>query len=232
MSAQSDNSKFKIRSFVVRAGRITPAQQRAYDSLSGKFLVPFSNALTNFSTLFDNNTQQEIPVIVEIGFGMGEATALIAAANPDKYYLGIEVHKPGIGKLLHEIEQCSLSNIRIIEHDAVDVIEQMIPPGSLAGIHLFFPDPWPKKRHHKRRLITRPFTHKLASCLKPGAYLYMVTDWADYANWALTELSVTDMLANTCEGFALPQEWRPRTAFERKGLAKNHEVRELLFKRI
>jgi tRNA (guanine-N7-)-methyltransferase len=188
----------------------------------------------NFATIFGNDN----PVIVEIGFGMGEATALIAEKNPHKNYIGIEVHKPGLGRLLWEIEQKQLSNIRIIEHDAIAVFANMIPPDSLEGIHLFFPDPWPKKRHHKRRLVKRPFTGTLAAALKPQGYLYMVTDWEDYAQWALAELSATEGLVNTVlvldegSGFAPPQEWRPNTAFEKKGLAKEHKVRELFFRGI
>ena len=179
----------------------------------------------NFTRIFGNNN----PVTVEIGFGMGLATAIIAEENPAKNYVGIEVHRPGIGRLLWEIEQRSLANIRIIEQDAALVFEKMIPPRSLEGIHLFFPDPWPKKRHHKRRLVKRPFTAALAAGLKPGGYLYMVTDWEDYAAWALAELGATDELVNSCDGFAQPRDWRPRTAFEKKGLAKNHQVRELFF---
>lgn len=170
-------------------------------------------------------------MIVEIGFGMGAATALIAQANPERNYLGLEVHRPGIGRLLWEIERRGLSNIRIIEHDAVEVMEGMIAPASLEGIHLFFPDPWPKKRHHKRRLIRRPFTDTLAERLRPGGYLYMVTDWEDYALWALSELSAAGSLENPYGGFAPPRDWRPETEFERKGLDKRHEVRELYFVR-
>ena len=169
------------------------------------------------------------PVIAEIGFGMGTATAVIAGENPANNYLGIEVHRPGVGRLLWEIEQRSLANIRIVEYDAAQVFEKMIPPRSLEGIHLFFPDPWPKKRHHKRRLIQRPFTETLAARLKPRGYVYMVTDWEDYAQWALIELAATNGLVNTCGGFAEPRAWRPHTKFEQKGLAKAHQVRELFF---
>ena len=210
---------------MLRAGRGTAAQTRSYEKLSGQFSIPCDAGALDFSAVFGNGN----PVIAEIGFGMGIATALIAADNPGKNYLGIEVHRPGIGRLLWEIEQRSLANIRIVEHDAVEVFNTMIPNGSLEGIHLFFPDPWPKKRHHKRRLVKRPFTETLAAKLKPGAYLYMVTDWEHYAAWALEELSLTKGLANSCGGFAPPQAWRPRTRFEAKGLEKNHEVRELFF---
>jgi len=214
-----------IKSYVLRAGRETPAQRRAYDSLSGRFVAPFREAPLDFAGLFGNDN----PVVMEIGFGMGEATAAIAAENPGNNYLGIEVYRPGVGRLLWSISQHSISNIRIVEHDAVEVAVKMIPPRSLAGIHLFFPDPWPKKRHHKRRLVKRPFTEMLASRLKPGGYLYMVTDWADYADWALAELTATKGFANTSDGFAPPKDWRPSTSFERKGLEKKHEVRELYF---
>ena len=216
---------FGIKSYVLRSGRGTNAQRRSYDSLAGQFIIPFENSIMNFTHIFGNDN----PVTVEIGFGMGLATAIIAAENPGKNYVGIEVHRPGIGRLLWEIEQRSLSNVRIIEQDAALVFQRMIPPRSLEGIHLFFPDPWPKKRHHKRRLVKRPFTAALAAGLKPGGYLYMVTDWEDYAEWALAELGATDGLVNASGGFAPPQTWRPRTAFEKKGLAKNHQVRELLF---
>jgi tRNA (guanine-N7-)-methyltransferase len=183
----------------------------------------------NFAEIFGNNN----PVIVEIGFGMGQATAIIAAENPAKNYVGIEVHRPGIGRLLWEIEQRSLANIRIIEHDAAEVFLNMIPPHSLHGIHLFFPDPWPKKRHHKRRLVQRPFTETLAASLKERGYLYMVTDWEDYAAWALEALTSTEGLVNSVlNGFSPPQNWRPHTRFEQKGLEKNHQVRELFFKRV
>ena len=214
-----------IRSFVLRSGRETAAQRRAYDSLAPQFVVPFENKVMDYTAVFGNGN----PVVAEIGFGMGAATAIIAGTHPANNYLGIEVHRPGIGRLLWEIEQRSLSNIRIIEHDAVEVFEKMIPPNSLEGIHLFFPDPWPKKRHHKRRLVQRPFTHTLAARLKPRGYVYMVTDWEDYAQWALAELGSTNGLVNTGDGFAEPRAWRPRTSFERKGLAKAHQVRELFF---
>jgi len=214
-----------VKSYVLRAGRETPAQRRSYDELSPLFVVPFREAPLDFAGLFGN----ENPVVMEIGFGMGEATAAIAAENPGRNYLGVEVYRAGVGRLLWNISQSSISNIKIVRHDAVEVVMKMVPPRSLAGIHLFFPDPWPKKRHHKRRLVKRPFTQALASKLEPGGYLYMVTDWEDYAAWALAELEATKGLANTSESFAPPRDWRPGTAFERKGLAKKHAVRELYF---
>ena len=214
-----------IKSYVLRAGRMTAAQRRSYDSLAAEYIIPCSEAPADFNALFGNAN----PVTVEIGFGMGIATAAIAAANPAKNYLGIEVHRPGIGRLLWEIENQKLANIKIVEHDAAEVFERMIPPSSLEAVHIFFPDPWPKKRHHKRRLVKRPFTETLARALANGGYLYMVTDWEEYGNWALEELSQTAGLKNQYEVFAPPQAWRPRTKFEQKGLAKNHETRELFF---
>ncbi|MDR0322302.1 MAG: tRNA (guanosine(46)-N7)-methyltransferase TrmB [Treponema sp.] len=212
------------KSYVIRTGRYTTAQRKAYDSLSFQFLIPVCEEKLDFSKIFNNTN-----ITMEIGFGSGLATAEIAQANQDKNYLGIEVHRPGIGRLLWEIEKRSLSNIKIIEYDAVHVAQKMIPTGSLDAIHLFFPDPWQKKRHRKRRLVKRPFTETLADCLKPGGYLYMVTDWEDYALAALEELSATASLKNSFDGFAPPQPWRPGTRFEQKGLAKSHVIRELYF---
>ncbi|MDR0323592.1 MAG: tRNA (guanosine(46)-N7)-methyltransferase TrmB [Treponema sp.] len=215
------------KSYVIRAGHFTSAQKKAYDSLSGRYLIPYSEENLDFEKIFGNKNG----VTLEIGFGSGFATAVIAGRNPDKNYLGIEVHRPGIGRLLWEMENSSLFNIRIVEYDAVFVIEKMIPPASLEAIHVFFPDPWPKKKHRKRRLMQRPFTESLAACLKPGGYLYMVTDWGDYALHALEELNAAGALINKYEGFASPQGWRPATRFEQKGLAKNHVIKELFFTR-
>jgi tRNA (guanine-N7-)-methyltransferase len=213
-----------LKSYVIRNGRFTDAQKKAYDSLAEKFVLPFCEEKLDFSKIFSSGG-----VTLEIGFGMGIATAEIAQENPNKNYLGIEVHRPGIGRLLWEIEKRELSNIRIIEYDAVSVAEKMIPQGSLEAVHIFFPDPWPKKRHNKRRLVQRPFTETLANCLKSGGYLYMVTDWEDYAAFALQELALTAQFRNAYENFAVPQSWRPATKFEKKGLAKEHAIRELYF---
>jgi len=222
-----------VKSYVIRKGRYTAAQKKAYDSLSLKYLIPLQNDSNypaneeklDFNKIFDNNRN----VTMEIGFGSGAATAEIAEENPDNNYLCIEVHRPGIGRLLWEIEKRNLSNIRIIENDAVFIAEKMITSCSLNAIHIFFPDPWPKKRHKKRRLIQRPFTETLANCIKKDGYLYMVTDWEDYAVHAMEELTLTSLLKNKYEGFALPQTWRPKTRFEQKGLEKDHVIRELLF---
>ena len=162
---------------------------------------------------------------------MGTATSIIAGQNPGINYLGIEVHRPGIGRLLMEIEQRGLKNIRIIEGDAVEILKTVITDNSVSAFHLFFPDPWPKKRHHKRRLVTRPFTDMLAEKLLPGGYIYMASDWTDYSDWALRELTATAGLSNRYEGFAQAQSWRPQTEFERKGIRKKHEIRELFFEK-
>jgi len=210
-----------LKSYVLRQGRFTAAQKKAYENLSHNFIIPFSEEKINI----DNLT-------AEIGFGSGFATAEIANANQDKNYLGIEVHRPGIGRLLWEIENKNLNNIKIIEYDAVSVFEKMIPALSLEAVHIFFPDPWPKKRHHKRRLVKRPFTDMLAESLKPGGYLYFVTDWEDYALFALEELTATKGLKNEYADFAVMQNWRPKTRFEQKGLLKDHVIRELFFRKI
>ena len=220
-----------IRSYVLRAGRMSIAQRRSYDTLAPRFCIPFAGptaaAPLDYQAIFGNSR----PVTVEIGFGMGIATALIAEADRDMNYLGLEVHRPGIGRLLWEIEARGLENIRIVEHDAVEVLERMIADDSVAAFHIFFPDPWPKKRHQKRRLIKRPFTELLCRKMKKGAYVYMATDWVEYGEWALGELSATSGLENSYEGYAPRQSWRPQTKFETKGLNKSHEVRELYFRK-
>jgi tRNA (guanine-N7-)-methyltransferase len=233
-------SRRGIKSYVLRSGRASTAQKRSYDGSFGRYGIPFSGLPLDYGAVFRNSN----PVTIEIGFGMGIATAQIAQENPDRNYLGIEVHKPGIGRLLWEIERRHLDNIRIIEHDAAEVLELMIGSNSTAAFHIFFPDPWPKKKHHKRRLITRPFTGLLAEKMLPGAYVYMVTDSEDYARWALAGFSAVPELRNPYasppgapsgdplgSGFAPALPWRPRTKFETKGLAKNHPIRELYFLR-
>jgi len=216
-----------VHTFVMRAGRMTDAQRRDYETLSAKWCVPYNTEMLDFSALFGNDN----PVTVEIGFGMGKATAIIASDNPNKNYLGIEVHTPGVGKLLGDIQSMGLQNIRIVEHDAMDVLKYMIPDASVDAFHIFFPDPWPKKKHHKRRLVQRPRTEFFAEKLKKGGYLYMVTDWLPYAEFALDELIATDGLVNRFEGFAPHQEWRPETKFEHKGKNAERVISELIFER-
>lgn len=214
-----------IRTFVLRKGHITKAQKQAYEEGAPQWCIPYAPSPLSFTSVFLNTH----PVIIEIGFGMGVATAEIAAQHPEINYLGIEVFQAGIGKLLSEIARRGLNNIRIIEHDAIEVLEAMIPEASVAGFHIFFPDPWQKKKHHKRRLLRRPRTNLLAQKLKEGGYLYAVTDWLDYAEEAFTELSLTQGLCSRYETFAPPEPWRPRTKFEQKGLNKEHPITELMF---
>jgi len=214
-----------IRTFVLRKGRMTEGQKKAYAAYTARWRIPYTPAELSFTEIFGNAH----PVIVEIGFGMGVATAQIAEDNPQINYIGIEVYQAGVGKLLGEIERRGLSNLRIIEHDAIEVAETMFPDASIAGFHVFFPDPWQKLKHHKRRLMHRPRTDLLAKKLQDGGYIYMVTDWQDYAVDAFAELSATTGLYSKYDGFAPPQTWRPTTKFEQKGIKKAHSIYELFF---
>jgi len=216
-----------IRSYVLRQGRVTDAQRRARDELLPRFGVPFSRGLLDLNRVFGRSA----PKILEIGFGMGETTADIASRHPGTDYLGVEVHTPGVGGLLKRIAELGLANVRVIQHDAVEVIEQMIPPASLDGVHVYFPDPWPKKRHHKRRLIQPAFVALLASRMKRGAYVHMATDWEDYARWILETLSGEPLLVNTAAAFAPRPEHRPLTKFENRGLKLGHGVWDVVFRR-
>jgi tRNA (guanine-N7-)-methyltransferase len=218
----------RIRSFVVRAGRIGPGQARALATLAPRFVLPFVAAPVDFARVFG----RVAPLAVEIGFGMGSAMAAIAAAAPGVDFVGIEVHPPGVGALLQRIDEMGLENVRIVQHDAVDVLESMIAPASLAAIRIFFPDPWHKKRHHKRRLIQAPFVRLLASRLAPGATLHCATDWLPYAEQMLAVLGAEPMLANAAgDGFAPRPASRPTTKFEQRGLDRGHGVRDLVFTR-
>lgn len=217
----------EIKTFVLRASRMTDAQKRDYETLSAKWCIPFEKKNLNFADIFGNSN----PVVVEIGFGMGAATAIIAEQNPNINYLGIEVHTPGVGRLLGNIRDNNLQNLYIIEHDAMEVLEFMIPDNSVSGFHVFFPDPWPKKKHHKRRLMQRPRTNLLAKKLYAGGYIYMATDWEPYAEFALEELNLTETMKNKYEGFAPHQEWRPETKFEHKGLVAERKISEIFFEK-
>jgi tRNA (guanine-N7-)-methyltransferase len=216
-----------IRSFVLRAGRMGPGQARALAALGPRYLVPYAPQPIDFEVLFGRRA----PVVAEIGFGMGAATAAIAAALPGTDFLGIEVHAPGVGALLKRIGEVDLGNVRIVQHDAVEVFEHMLPPGSLAGIHVFFPDPWHKARHAKRRLIQPPFVALLASRLAPGGHLHLATDWEPYAAQMLEVLEGEPTLANTTTGYAERPAHRPLTKFEERGQARGHAVRDLVFVR-
>jgi tRNA (guanine-N7-)-methyltransferase len=217
-----------IRSFVLRQGRVTNAQRRACEELLTVYGVPFEPAPLDLDRLFG----RAAPKILEIGFGMGETTAAIAREHPENDYLGIEVHTPGVGSLLKRIADLHLENVRIVQHDAVEVLEHMIAPAVLAGVHLFFPDPWPKKRHHKRRLIQAPFVVLLASRMKPGATVHACTDWEEYAQQMLQVLSTDRALENTASGYAERPDTRPETKFERRGLDLGHRVWDLVFRKI
>jgi tRNA (guanine-N7-)-methyltransferase len=217
-----------IKTYVMRGGRITVSQQRDYNELSPLWCVPFSDRFFDSASIFGNTN----PLIIEIGFGMGTATVAVAEANPECNYLGIEVYRNGVGKLLGEIKRRELQNLRIVEHDALEVISTMIADGSVRGFHIFFPDPWPKKKHHKRRLVQRPHTDLLASKLANNGYLYFVTDWEPYAHFAHDMLDTTPGIKNKYDGFAPRQEWRPETKFERKGKENERVIWELLYEKL
>jgi tRNA (guanine-N7-)-methyltransferase len=217
-----------IRSYVMRAGRTTEGQARALATLGPRFILPYREAPLDFAAVFG----RQAPVILEIGFGMGDATAHIAALQPQHDFIGCEVHEPGVGALLKHIGEQGLTNLRIVQHDAVEVLQHMIPPASLAGVHIFFPDPWHKKRHHKRRLIQPPFVAQLVTRLAPGGYLHCATDWEPYARQMLEVLSACPELQNTAAGFAPRPAYRPQTKFEKRGLRLGHGVWDLVFRRV
>ena len=216
-----------IRSFVLRQGRVSNAQQRYYEEMMAKIGVPYVPAPHDLATVFGRHA----PKILEIGFGMGETSAAIAAANPGNDYLGIEVHTPGVGSLCKLIAENNIANQRIVQHDAVEVLRDMIQPEALSGVHIFFPDPWPKARHHKRRLIQPPLIALLASRLKPGGYIHCATDWENYAEQMLEVLSAEPTLENTAEGFAPRPEYRPLTKFEQRGIRLGHGVWDVIFRK-
>jgi tRNA (guanine-N7-)-methyltransferase len=218
-----------IRSFVVRAGRMSDAQTRAIETLMPRYGVAFAKAAPAHATNF---FAVERPLIVEIGFGMGVATAEIAKNHPENNYLGIEVHPPGVGNLLKLIEANALTNLRVIQHDAVEVLEHMITSNAVDGFHIYFPDPWHKTRHNKRRLIQPPFVAFLAEKLKRGAYIHLATDWEPYAHWMLDALNTEPRLKNAstrADGFVEKPSWRPTTKFETRGVKLGHGVWDLLY---
>jgi tRNA (guanine-N7-)-methyltransferase len=216
-----------IRSFVLRQGRMTGAQRRSYDTLLPRWGIPYRPEPLDLEQAFG----RAAPRILEIGFGMGEGTAAIAATHPHNDYLAVEVHTPGVGSLLRRIAELGITNLRVIQHDAVEVLTRMLEPACLDALHVFFPDPWPKKRHHKRRLIQPPFAALAASRLKPAGILHVATDWEDYARHILAVLSAEPLLANTAEGYAPRPEYRPLTKFESRGIRLGHEVWDIIFRR-
>jgi tRNA (guanine-N7-)-methyltransferase len=216
-----------IRSYVLRAGRMGSGQERALAELGPRFVLPFETRPLDLAQAFGRRA----PCVLEIGFGMGAATAAIAAAHPETDYLGVEVHVPGVGALLREIGDRGLTNLRILRHDAVEVLQHMIAPASLAGVHVFFPDPWHKKKHHKRRLVQAPLVALLTSRLAPGGYLHCATDWQPYAEQMLAVMGAEPQLQNTAEAFAPRPDYRPLTKFEARGLRLGHGVWDLVFRR-
>jgi tRNA (guanine-N7-)-methyltransferase len=216
-----------IKTFVLRAGRMGPGQLRAFDLYGQRFLLPYQSSLLDARAAFG----RDAPLILEIGFGMGDATAKIAQTRPRDNFLCCEVHAPGVGALLKRCGQEDIANVRIVQHDAVQVLDHMIAPDSLDGVHLFFPDPWHKARHHKRRLVQPPFIAKLLTHLKPGGYLHCATDWQPYAEQMLQVLSAEPGLVNTAADYAPKPDYRPLTKFERRGLQLGHGVWDLVFRR-
>jgi len=216
-----------IRSFVLRQGRLSDAQARFLSQKMPEIGIPYVHERVDLNALFG----RQAPKVVEIGFGMGDATAKIAQHLPDTDFVGIEVHSPGVGNLCKLIDTEGIGNLRIIQHDAMEVMEEMIAPDSLDGVHVFFPDPWPKKRHHKRRLIQPAFVALLASRLKPGGYLHCATDWEEYAEQMLEVLGDEPSLQNTADAYAPRPDYRPLTKFESRGLRLGHGVWDLVFRR-
>jgi tRNA (guanine-N7-)-methyltransferase len=223
----------RIRSYVLRAGRVGSGQARALAELGPQFMLPYQSSVLDLDATFGRaaSNSNPVPRILEIGFGMGEGLAEIAAAHPENDYLGVEVHTPGVGALLKQLGERGLTNVRVIQHDAVEVLTKMLKPASLAGIHIFFPDPWHKKRHHKRRLIQPPLVNLLASRLQTGGYIHLATDWQDYAEQMLAVLAAEPLLENTVADYAPRPDTRPLTKFEQRGLRLGHDVWDLVFRR-
>jgi tRNA (guanine-N7-)-methyltransferase len=217
----------RIRSYVLRAGRVGPGQARALAEIGPQCMLPYQADLLDLDAVFG----RVAPHILEIGFGMGEGLAEIAATHPENDYLGVEVHTPGVGALLKQVGERGLTNVRVIQHDAVEVLTRMLAPDSLAGIHIFFPDPWHKKRHHKRRLIQSPLVALLASRIQLGGYIHLATDWQDYAEQMLAVLGTEPLLRNTVADYAPRPTTRPLTKFEQRGIRLGHGVWDLVFGR-
>jgi tRNA (guanine-N7-)-methyltransferase len=225
-----DLKQRRIRSFVLRQGRLTKGQERALETGWPRFGVDYIETLLDLNAFFGRTESKKI---LEIGFGMGDATAKIAQVLPDCDFLAVEVHTPGIGSLLKHMQELALTNIRIIQHDAVEVLQNMLPDANqeqgLDGVHIFFPDPWHKKRHHKRRLIQSEFVKLLCSKLKVGAYIHVATDWQEYAEWVLEVLNGESSLKNTAQDYAEKPSYRPLTKFENRGIKLGHGVWDLVF---
>ena len=227
MTDTTDLSKRHIRSFVLRQGRVSTAQQRAIDTWLPRYGIHYVARPIDLDQAFGRSA----PKILEIGFGMGDSTATIAQVHPENDYLALEVHTPGVGNLLKLIDAEKLRNIRIMQHDAVEVLRDMIGDGTLDGVHIFFPDPWHKARHNKRRLIQSPFIAQLVRKLKSGGYIHVATDWQDYAEQVLAVLSSEPLLQNTAADYAPRPSYRPLTKFELRGLKLGHGVWDLVFRK-
>ena len=226
---KEDIKKRPIRSYILRQGRITAAQTKAIQENFQKHAVIFENKLTNFSDLFKNKNSE---LILEIGFGMGTSTAEIAKSNLNKNYIAIEVHSPGVGNLLKLIQESDIRNLKIIQHDAVEVLNVMIKNDSLDGIHIFFPDPWPKKRHHKRRLIQSNLLKLIAQKIKKSGYLHIATDWEDYALWIIDLLDKEELLQKMSDDFFKKPDYRPLTKYENRGIKLGYRVWDMIYRRI
>ena len=226
---RQENGHREIKSFVLRGQKLKDFQIKALKEHFYDYAIVYNqNAPMDFEAIFGNRN----PVIIEIGFGMGESTLKIAKANPDKNYIGIEVFLYGFSKLLANASKENVTNLKLMRFDAVQVLQDMVPDNSVDGFHVFFPDPWPKKRHHKKRLIQVPFATLLASKLKKGGYIYCVTDWEEYAIQMLKVFDSVECLTNPYSGFAPALEWRPETGFERKGLDKDYKINEVWVEKI
>ena len=226
--AGADLKHRAIRSFVVRAGRMTAKQTRGLTDGMTRYGVRYVLSPLDLTQAF----ARVAPTVVEIGFGMGVTTVEIAAAQPETSFLAVEVHPPGVGNLCNLLDEQGLTNVRVIDHDAVDVLTHMIAPGTLAGVHIYFPDPWHKARHSKRRLVKPPLIALIASRLALGGYVHLATDWVPYAEQMLEVLSAEPLLVNTAVAYAERPAWRPETKFERRGIKLGHEVRDVLFRRV
>lgn len=217
-----------VRSFVLRQGRVSNAQARAVEDLLPRYGIPFQGTPLDLAAVFGAGR----PVVLEIGFGMGETSALIARSRPDTGFLGLEVHTPGVGNLLQILAREGIGNLRIVQHDAVEVLEAMIAPASLAGVHVFFPDPWPKKRHHKRRLVQPPLVDRIASRLAAGGYLHLATDVDDYAEQMRDVVAASGRFTAFTAEEAAAHPARPATRFEQRGVRLGHQIHDLLFRKV
>jgi len=226
-AAPAPGAHRRIRSYVLRQGRHSAAAARALVTLAPRYSLAWRGQPPDWRREFG----RDAPLVLEIGFGTGSTTAEIARAHPDADFVAVDVYERGVANLARLLDAAALGNVRIVRHDAVDVVADMIAPSTLGGVHVYFPDPWPKKRHHKRRLLQPDFVHALALRLRPGGYLHVATDWQPYADEILATCGAEPLLANTAAGFAPRPAWRPRTKFESRGLALGHAVSDILFKR-